>query len=74
MLRQLSTINCQRPYFSRGLAHLRLAQTPNPNRMVLPTTGRASVSQGTGVAGVRVLETISLSPIPKFVTVLPTGR
>lgn len=38
-------------YFWIGLADLRLAQTPNPKRMVLPITGRAFVSQGTAVGG-----------------------
>ena len=58
-------------YFSSDLADLRLAQTPNPKRIVVPTTGRASVSQGTGV---RVLETI-LSSVPmKFESVESIDR
>ena len=38
--------------FSEDLDGLRLrfVQTPNPKRTVLTTTGRASVSQGTGTA------------------------
>jgi hypothetical protein len=47
-------------YFCKGLANFRLVQSPNPKRIVLPITGRASVSQGTATTELGTLLMASL--------------
>ena len=45
------------------MANLRLVQSPNPKRTVLPITGRASVSQGTAIA-VNVAVCVESTKVP----------